>query len=212
MEKVPFFANTPDDTHCVQAAFKMILKYFMPERDFSFDELDKMSRKQVGKGTWWAGLLLELSKLDITVKDIEPFDYGRFYKEGESYVQILYPYEAANYHLNKTNLNAIKSLIPDFLDKIDLQSRPARLSDINKLLNDGWLIAAALNSRVLNDKPGFSGHIVVVYGIDSDSGEFWVHDPGPPPHKNWLVPREKFKTAFYSAGPKNAALVAVKKA
>lgn len=68
MKNVPFFANTPDDTHCVQASFRIILKYFLPERDFSYDQLDKMSRYRLGKSTWWPPMLLELQKLDLEVK------------------------------------------------------------------------------------------------------------------------------------------------
>ncbi|HET7827350.1 MAG TPA: hypothetical protein VFK97_00585, partial [Candidatus Saccharimonadales bacterium] len=83
MKPVPFFANTPDGTHCVQAAFRSMLKYFWPERDFSYDQLDEMSRKLPGKGTWWPALLLELAKLGIDVMDIEPFDYQRFYRDGD---------------------------------------------------------------------------------------------------------------------------------
>jgi len=212
MENVPFFANTPDGTHCVQASFRIILKYFLPEHDFSYEQLDAMSQKQPGKGTWWPALLLKLSKLGIEVIDIEPFDYERFYKEGEAYVRSFYPEGVAKYHLKSTNLNDIKSLIPEFLQKVDIQSRPAKTDDIERLLNDGWLVAAALNSRTLNDRPGFSGHVVVVYKADKHSGQLWLHDPGLPPHQNLLVTRQKFEEAFYYAGQGNAAIVGLKQA
>jgi hypothetical protein len=212
MQKVPFFANTPDDTHCVQAAFKMMLKYFMPERDFSFNQLDKLSRKEPSKGTWWLPLLLELSKLEISVKDIEPFNYTRFYKEGDTYVKSFYPPQAANYHLNQTNLRSIKPLIPEFLKNVDLETRSASLDDIQKMLASGWLIAAAVNSRVLNNTPGFSGHVMVVYDFDAKSGQFLLHDPGLPAHESRPVAREKFEAALFSAGPQTAAVAALKKA
>ncbi len=48
---VPFFAN-PDDTHCFQACIKMMFAYFEPEKEFSFDYLDKLSgkKKVCGRG------------------------------------------------------------------------------------------------------------------------------------------------------------------
>lgn len=49
MKNVPFFANTADDTHCVQTSFKIMLKFFLPNRDFGWEELDKLSHKTTAK-------------------------------------------------------------------------------------------------------------------------------------------------------------------
>lgn len=43
MKKVPFYPNTPDQTHCVQAGIKIVLKSFLPDRDFSMEELEKLT-------------------------------------------------------------------------------------------------------------------------------------------------------------------------
>lgn len=43
IQNVPFYSNTPDDTHCFQAVLKMVLKYFQPEKYYSFEQLDKLS-------------------------------------------------------------------------------------------------------------------------------------------------------------------------
>ena len=52
MRNIPFFANSADNTHCVQAAFDTILKTFLLERDFSIYELDELTKKASGKATW----------------------------------------------------------------------------------------------------------------------------------------------------------------
>ena len=49
---VPFYTNTSDDTHCYQAGLKMILKYFIPDKDFSWEELDKFTAKVEDLWTW----------------------------------------------------------------------------------------------------------------------------------------------------------------
>lgn len=210
MKQVPFFANTPDDTHCVQAAFRIILKYFLPERDFSFKKLDQMSRKQLGKGTWWPPLLLECTKLGLQVKDIAPFDYSVFIRSGESYVRGFYPEEAADYHLNRTNLTLLRPMLPEFLKKVSVKARPATITDVKNLLAEGWLVAAAVNSRTLNNKPGFSGHVIVVFDFNENKDSFWIHDPGLPAHENRQVPHADLSTAINYLGAKYAALAAVK--
>src|SRR5436190_24154795 len=112
MKQVPFFANTADDTHCVQAAFKMMLKYYLPERDFSWEELDKMSHKVQGKGTWWFPIIVELERIGFKSKNIEIFDYQKYLELGDSYVLEVYGAEAGDYYINKSNLTEVKHLIP----------------------------------------------------------------------------------------------------
>jgi hypothetical protein len=211
MKKVPFFANTPDDTHCVQASFSIMLKYFLPERDFSYGQLDEMSQKQPGKGTWWPPMLMELVDMGLNVKCIEGFDYRRFYKEGETYVKSIYRTETAAYYLKHSNLTEIRPMVPDFLQKVDVEARPASFDDLDGLLADGWLVGIDLNAAVLNDlkREDYLGHMVVIFKADKDN--FWLHDPGLAPHPNRQVSRQKLADAWFWSGRKNAGLVAVKK-
>lgn len=56
--EIPFFSNTPDNTHCYQAAIKMLAKYFWPQENYTWDELDKITVKVKGFWTWpMAGIL-----------------------------------------------------------------------------------------------------------------------------------------------------------
>jgi hypothetical protein len=208
MKKVPFFANTADDTHCVQASFRIMLKYFIPEWEFSYEQLDIMSQKQPGKGTWWPPMLMELQKMGLMVKNIEGFDYQRLYKEGDAYINSIYPKETAEYYLKCSNINEIKPLIPEFMKKIKNETRPATMGDIDNLLADGWLVGVDLNSRALNDRPGYVGHMVVIF--DADKNNFWLHDPGLKPMPNRKVRRQKFWAAWAWAGSENVGLTAVK--
>jgi hypothetical protein len=212
MKKVPFFANTADDAHCVQASFRIMLKYFMPEREFSYKELDKMSHRQPGKGTWWPPMLMELEDLGLKVICIEGFDYKRFYEEGEAYVRSLYRKETAEYYLKHSNLMEVRDLVPAFLQKVDVAARPATLDDLDDLLTDGWLVGIDLNAVVLNDlkRDDYLGHMVVVF--DADKDHFWLHDPGLMPHPNRQVSRQKLAKAWFWSGPETAGLVAAKKA
>lgn len=210
MKKVPFFANTPDDTHCVQAGFRIMLKYFLPEREFSYEQLDRMSRKQPGKGTWWPPMLIELQKLGLRVKCVEGFSYEEFYKDGESYVRRLYGSETAQYYLEHSNLRQIRPLIPGFLEKIRVENRPATFQDLDWLLDNGWLAGIDLNAAVLNDlkRSDYVGHMVVVF--DKAGSDYWLHDPGLKPMPNRRVPRQKLSEAWFWAGPETAGIVGLK--
>ncbi len=59
------------------------------------------------------------------------------------------------YHLNRINLPHIKSLLPEFLEKIMLKQGRPHCWTLKESLDGGWLVALAVNSRTLNEKPGF---------------------------------------------------------
>lgn len=180
----------------------------MPERDFSFEQLDRMSQKQPNKGTWWPPMLIEIHKLGLLVKNIESFDYNRFYEEGEAYVRSIYPKDTAQYYLDKSNLNDIKPLIPEFMEKTEIENRAATIEDIDRLLAGGWLVGIDLNSRTLNNAGGYSSHMVVIF--DADKHSFWLHDPGLKPSPNRKVSRHKLAEAWFYSGRNNAGLVALR--
>ena len=83
IKPVPFFPNTTDDTHCLQAVLKMVLKYFQPEKNFSFDELDVLSDKVPGKWTWATRALINLHKMGYKLVNMEDFDYQSFSQNGK---------------------------------------------------------------------------------------------------------------------------------
>ena len=72
--KIPFYANLKDDNHCLQACFKMVLKYYFPKRNYSFKELDKVSQHISGKWTWQGAFLLVLYKMGFEIVNIDAFD------------------------------------------------------------------------------------------------------------------------------------------
>jgi len=75
VKEIPFYSNTKDDSHCVQAVFRLALEYFLPDQKFSWSRLDKITHKQVGKGTWWFPAVFEITALGLTFQYIEAFDY-----------------------------------------------------------------------------------------------------------------------------------------
>ncbi len=73
-------------------------------------------------------------------------------------------------------------------------SGKATLEDIDDMLSDDRLVFMTLNSKALNDKPGFEVHAVLV--IDKDGDDYIVHDPGLPPKPYRRVPAAKLWKAM----------------
>ena len=72
--KVPFYSNTPDEMHCYQASLRMILNYFLPEKDYSWEELEKITAKVEGLWTWQYAGTLWMQKQGFEIKNIDPMD------------------------------------------------------------------------------------------------------------------------------------------
>ncbi len=190
---VPFYSNTKDNTHCVQACFKSILKFFLPGRNFSFKTLDQMSKKAEGKGTWFIPMYIELKNLGFDILEIYDFDYQRFYKEGEKYLRKVLSEEQVDWYLAKSNLLAVKNSLPEFLDLIKPALRKATIKDFEELLSQGYLIISDVNYYAIQEKPGYASHAVVVFGFDDEN--LYLHDPGLPPRKNVNVSKKLFQKA-----------------
>ena len=205
--QVPFYANTRDDTHCVQAVFRMTLKHFLPKKNFSWKKLDLISKKEKDLGTWLVPALIWFAKNRFDLMNVERFDYRKFYNDGASYVRKSFSEQAAKWYLEKSNLRDIRRYIPEFLRRIKTQSRYARIGELQQLLDKGYLVASDVNSAVLNNRKGYDSHLVLVIGYGKDY--FILHDPGLPPRENRRVTSKLFQKAWskkYGSGPNLTAL------
>lgn len=190
---VLFYANSADNTHCVQACLKSILKFFLPDKEFSFKQLDQMTRKIEDKGTWFFTIFPDLIKQGFDIVQIENFDYLRFYQEGKAYLYQALPQHRADWYFNNSNLMAVKDDIKDSFKNVNLQVRPATLKDFEGLLSQGYLIITDINYHALMEEPGYDSHSVVIYAFDDK--HFFLHNPGLPPRSNVKVTKELLKKA-----------------
>lgn len=206
--EVPFFENTPDDTHCFQASFRMILKYYMPEKDYSWEDLDAHTGKVLNKATWPMAGMVWMEELGFAVEDVELFDYTRFVSEKESYIKEFFT-SAADWVLQNTDFRQESMYAQKLLSSsVRIEKRIPILEDIRKYLLDGSLCILTVNAKTLNQKEGFVGHAVVVVGFD-DNG-FIIHDPGRPALKDRYVANELLEKAWADPGEAVKALMAFK--
>jgi len=193
MKEIPFFTNTPDDTHCFQASLKMVLKHFFPERDFTFEELDEMTDKPANKWTWPCAGLVALKRMGLEVRFYAKMDYNEFAERGVDYIREIYPNDADEMIKNSDIESEIENA-KEMIKHNIFSNEKVELGDAEKWFNQNYLVVLLINSNVLRDKKGINGHFVVLTGLDEDN--VVIHDPGLPPLKNRAVPKELFLKAW----------------
>ncbi|MFZ2193045.1 MAG: hypothetical protein WAV31_02275 [Candidatus Moraniibacteriota bacterium] len=202
-KEIPFFSNTADDKHCFQASLKMIMKYFWPSEDYSWKELEKITAKIPRLWTWQMAGLIWLQEKGVEVKNIEMFDYEKFIQLGGKYLIEEYGEEVGKRQIENSDIEQEKKLSKKFIEIINTERRIPNIDDIKQLLLDDYLIITNINSRILNNRYGYTGHSVVLKGFSGE--EFIINDPGGAPgienrkvdfelfEKAWGYPNEKAK-------------------
>lgn len=190
----PFFGNTKDDLHCFQASMKMILKWFEPNKTYSWKTLDTLSGQKKGKWTWTADMMKSLVEMGYDVACIDPFDYKKFIQGKKSYLYEIWNKETADAQVRNSDIqHALKSfaaLPKDFPWKM----RDATLADIRRFLKNGYLIETGVNGAALNGNEGYYGHSVVLYA--ADKMHVYLHDSGLPPMPSRKLTLARFKKAW----------------
>ncbi|HEX8763430.1 MAG TPA: RluA family pseudouridine synthase [Candidatus Saccharimonadales bacterium] len=193
MKKVPFYGNREDNLHCAVAIYRMLFDYFL-DRKISWEDMEKMSGFKPGKAAWTVTIWERMSKQGFDIRMIEPFDYARYEKEGKPYLQTYLSKAEYEWQTKNSNILEIRQYISSFLEVQTVEHRRATLQDVDDMLNDGRLVFMTLNSKILNDKPGFASHAVLV--IDKDDDNYIMHDPGLPPAPYRRVSAEKLWQAM----------------
>lgn len=210
MLKIPFYRNTKDNLHCLQACLKSVLKFYFPKNDYSFKYLDRVTAHKKGKGTWLSAALLFLAQKGFDIINIEIFDYKKFARLGEKYLKRLWTDEIFQTQKRfsdfKNEQRLAKILIKD--KRIKLEKRSATLRDIRYFFRKKYILLCTINPYVLEGKKGYYSHLVVVTDVKKDTITF--HDPGPLPLKNRKVSLKLFMKSMRYPSRRSASLIAVK--
>ncbi len=172
----------------------MALAHLMPERKFTYDELDAISAKQEGKWTWPTAAMLWMLENDLEVSLIEDFDYAAFVERGEDYIIERYGSEVGQAQAENSDIERELNYSRRFMKIAPLDFRVPTLADIRSELAKGSVVIVNINSAQLNDSEGYSAHFVVV--TDIDDTRVRLHDPGLPPHPDMEVPIKNFEVAW----------------
>lgn len=205
---VPFFGNTDDDMHCFQAALRSVLAYLLPDRMYDWKELDEITAHAPSLYTWPLAGALYCASQGLKVHWIEAFDYGRFSREGYTYLVEFYGQEVADDQRKNSDIEAEMDRARQLLDVIDVEARIPAREDLVSHIKSGQPVIANVNSMALNDRQGYFGHFVVVKGIDENN--VVLHDPGLPPKPSRYVSWRQFDQAWAYPEERSRNLIALR--
>ena len=207
--EVPFYGNTEDNTHCFQASIRSMAKYFWPEREYTWIELEAITGKEPGKWTWSLAGINWLNQQGLDVVTIDPFDFKRFSVEGGDYLLDEFGEELAKAQIEHSDIPKEMKRAADLLGEVEIEERIPSVADIKDLLDKGYLVQAAVNSRILKGEEGYAGHSILVIGYDE--GNFILHNPGLPAVESQVVSEETFEKAWAYPNEKSKNILAVRK-
>lgn len=194
MRIVPFFANSPDNNHCVPMVIRMILNYFTPKNNFSLSDIEKVTGYNEKYWTWPFQTWQSLTNLGFEIVVFDSFDYQRFSKEGGKYLIEFYGKEEGETQIKYSNIKSAQKLAKTTINKIKQIKKYPTITEINKYLKQGYLVKCSVNSKIFSNSKGYMGHSVLVFDIDNKY--VYLHDPGLPPRKNLKMLKNKFIKAW----------------
>ncbi len=209
MADIPFYPNTSDGTHCFQAALAIVFGHIWPDRKFSIEELDVISAKVPGKWTWPTAAMIWMIEQGLDIKLIEDFDYNDFAVRGEEFLVERLGVDVARAQIANSEISQELGFAKEFAKIAPLECRMPSFEDIEKLLNEGFLLICNINAAVLYGQEGYSGHFVVVFAYDETT--VTIHDPGLPPKPSLKVKRNAFEKAWAYPTPREKNILAIRK-
>lgn len=207
--KIPFYGNTPDNTHCNQAGMKMILGYYFPKENFTWEQLEEFTGKKPGKWTWPMKGWLYLAERGLDVTYYGTFDYSAFVTDAENYLLTRYGKEVGEAQITNSDIPYEVSVSKSLLEKIVQEKRIPTIEDIKEFISQGCLLLCNVNYYPLYGKPGYAGHFVLIYGIDEQF--VYLQDPGLPPNPNAKIPLTNFVSAWSYSGDENKGLTVIRR-
>ena len=201
--QIPFYSSFaipghPNGVHCVETSLRMILGYFEPETKYTIKELEKISGKQPGKGSWSFQWSLWFVNNGYEVKHYTIFNFRAFIDEGIDYIRREYGNKVADWQEQTSDVEAARLLAAEFINSVTVVPKKPTIEDIRQEMTNGFVAKPMVNSKVLNEAEGYEGHAVVV--LDIDDSNIWFQDPGLPAFENRKMSHKLFQQAMDSFG------------
>lgn len=172
----------------------MAVKYFLPNVNYNWDELDALTAKKPGLWTWPLAGILWLKSLGFDTYIVSNFDYDRFVTLGSDYLIEYSGREVGDAQIANSDIAKERCFAKQACKTELIKCRVPKIKEICRILDKGYLLICNVNSRALSGKPGYVGHFVLVYGHADDS--LLLHDPGPAPKPSRVVPFDIFESAW----------------
>lgn len=200
--EIPYFEDLLEKPYCLQACMRMVLKYYFPERDYSFEEINRMigiESRLIWLSAMEAVVIFDDLGLDATC--YSTMDSEEYIDKGEQYVKENYDdWENILGHIDvEIELKFTRTALERGLSK----RKELTFKDVEKFFGKNYILIILLNVNELKGKEGYLGHFVVLTDITDEYVQF--HDPTEGPDRK--VPREDFIRAWYDDDTDRGALV-----
>ena len=207
-KEIPFFKNTPSDTHCLQAALKMLLAYYFPDRRFSWRQLDEITGHKDGQWSFPYKMYVWLAAQGVQVEHVERFPIRRFAREGVGFLKAYWSPENFKQQKRYADFSAgqrdARAAIKD--PRVTFRYRNGTVEVLRTYWTAGYTAIVRVNPFTLRGEEGLGSHVVVVTAVHTHT--ITVHDPGLPPRASLTVDIETFKRAMFD---NKSLIIALKK-
>lgn len=194
MKNVPFYPNSQDNYHCLQACVKSIIACYLQGQNLQDKEIDNKTG-QMGGWTWLPHTVCWLDDLGLSIKIYSTFDYEAFSKKGLKFLEETWDPERFRREKEAgsfANIPSIQSKAKKMIKKGLWINKNLSDNKISKLLKErNVLVLAKTIYELLDGNLGSTAHYVVL--IEGQKGKWVLHDPGLPPSPNRIVSK-KYKT------------------
>ncbi|MDX9970375.1 MAG: hypothetical protein RBS56_00505 [Candidatus Gracilibacteria bacterium] len=201
---IPFFLNDNDGNQCMQVTMKTVLKYFL-DKDFTLEELDKLTGRKNGLWTWTTQAITVLDDLGLNIKYYSKTDLAPFL-EGEPFIHQHFGKDAEKI-LKYSDLPVVIASIKKSLEYNFFENRVLPFEEIEAHISRGHIPIMGIDHNKIIGKNGeFQGHIIIVTGFDEQF--VYYHDSGPNnPEQNKKISKSTFLEAWNSNGTDNDVVI-----
>lgn len=192
----------------MQVTMKSVLKYFL-NKDFSLEELDKLTGRKENLSTWTTQGVAVLHDLGLKVKYYSKSDLKPFL-EGEPFIRKHFGKDAEKI-LKSTDIPVLLESIKIVLKYNIFEIKKLSFKDIENHIKQGHILVILIDNNKIVGKEGFyQGHFVVVTGFDDEN--IFYHDSGPKnPEANKKVKKKVFEEAMNANGTDNDCIIVLGK-
>lgn len=192
--QVPFYASDLGYNGSFRSVIRMVLKYFLPQREFSWEDVEKLTGEKKGERNWPMQGLISLEGMGFDLFEWSDFDYFEFMTMGEDYLIKRCGKGIAKTEAKHNNLEPAQKIAKEYLVSGIHTKKIPEIKEVKRLLDQGYLVCCKVNGHALNNLKGYLKHFVLVVGYTSQN--LYLHDPGPSPSRNRRVPIGSFTKAW----------------
>lgn len=196
MLEIPFYPC--EKRRCAQAAMKSALKAIMPERDFSFEELDELTKHSTRCMTSLPQVAMGFMKLEVNFRYYAKPGWANAVLANDFTGLIRKRFrELSEVILARTDLDSLKYSL-NYIAKdprVIEREEDITLEDIENMVTKNEIPICIVNYDIISgNRSQFGGHSLIITGFEND--QVIYHDSGPVnPAPNKRVSREVLEGA-----------------